>query len=184
MITNEDNTSNLLEDSIEVVNVNNIKKLFDDSFYPTYRENNDFIPKDKLLKVLIDDINTYLNENMANLQSEQSEIRLGYILCSQITLNSAKMNTMLSMLIQVINPNIRLQSYWETIASLHGPMEVSNRIEIINVHKIRIKLIIKPNDKEYAIKKLASINLDYYAKNSKKANDYLEKINMEIKSNK
>jgi hypothetical protein len=54
----------------------------------------------------------------------------------------------------------------------------------MNVHKIRIKLIIKPNDKEYAIKKLASINLDYYAKNSKKANDYLEKINMEIKSNK
>lgn len=182
---NEENTDIIIEES--TVNGNNIKKLFDDSYYPTYRENNDFIPKDKLLKLLIDDINNFLTENMPMLLNDpnnQNEIRLGYILCSQLTLNSSKMNTMLSMLIQVVNPNIRLQSYWETIASLHGPMEVSNRIEIINVHKIRIKLIIKPNDKDYAIKKLASTNLDYYAKNSKKANDYLEKINMEIKSTK
>jgi hypothetical protein len=179
---NMENIENMpLDNKNEVIGINKIKKLFDDQYYPSYRENNDFIPKDKLLTVLTDDINSYLatiqpSENI----STENEIRLGYILCSQLTLNSSKMNTLLCMLIQISNPNIRIQSYWETISSLHGPMEIANRIEIVNVHKIRIKLIIRPNDKDYSIKKLASTNLYYFAKNSKKVNDYLTNIKLDI----
>ena len=170
-----------MEDPIDKVSgAVTLKKLFDDSYYLAYRENNDYIPKNKLMMVLINDINTYMSTiDLSSVVNENNEFRLGYILCSNLSLGSAKMNTILSMLIQIFNPNIRLQSYWETISTLHGPMEVDKRIEIINVHKIRIKLIIKPNDKDFAIKKLASINLHHYAKNSKKVNDYLQDIKID-----
>lgn len=143
-------------------------KQFDDSYYLSYRENNNFIAKENLFQSLISDLFEYLKTCQPC-----NEIRVGYILVSKLALSSSKMNNILNLLIQKINPNIRVQSMWNIQNTYKGPMQTDKGIEIVDVDKIRIKLLVRPNDKDIAIKKLAEINLNYIKKNTKKINDYL-----------
>lgn len=170
---NNSNITNIPEISIKD---NKIElKLFDDKFYKTYKENSNLISKEQLLMSLVNDINhhitTLYNQNQIN-----NEYHIGYIIYSKMTLGSNKMNNLLNTVIQKNNPNLRIQSHWEIISSFNGPMETVNGIEILNFDKIKIKIIVKPNDKDYAIKKLADINLHSISKSSKKAAEYLINI--------
>jgi hypothetical protein len=85
------------------------------------------------------------------------------------------MNTILNLLVLQKNPNIRVQSHWDVVSTFKGPMQTANGLEIVDVDKIRIKLIVKTNDKDLSIKKLAEINLNNLKKNTKKINEYLTK---------
>ena len=143
-------------------------KQFDDSFYPQYRENNNFIPKENLFQMIISDLSEYLKHSQ-----EATEIRIGYILYSKMSLKSIKMNNILNLLVQKINPNIRIQSLWEIQNTYKGPMQTDKGLENVDVDKIRIKVLVKQNDKDIAIKKLSEINLNHMKKNNKKVTDYL-----------
>jgi hypothetical protein len=103
-----------------------------------------------------------------------NEIRVGYILYSKLSLNSSKMNNIFNLLMQKINPNIRVQSMWEVLATSICDIPTEKGIEKVSVDKIRIKLLIRPNDKDIAIKKLTEMNINYMKKNNKKVNEYLE----------
>ena len=146
-------------------------KLFDDSHYSIYRENNNFISKENLFQVLITDLFEYLKTCQNN-----GEIRVGYMIYSKLQLGSSKMNNILNLLVQKLDPNIRIQSMWDVQSTYKGPMQTEKGLEIIDFDKIRIKIIVRPNDKDVAIKKLAEINLNHMRKNTKKVNEYLTKI--------
>ena len=148
-------------------------KHFDDLYYQQYRENKIFTPKEELFKILINDIIEYLKTIPSS-----NEIRVGYILYSKFLLSSSKMNNVLNLLIQKINPNIRVLSLWNVEASYKGPIQTSNGIENVDFDKIRIKLLIRPNDKDIAIKKLIEMNLYSLKKGNKKLNDYLAKYDI------
>ena len=167
------NTSNLKYKDLQInsmstVNENTDIKQFDDSFYPQYRENNNFIPKENLFQMIISDLSEYLKHSQ-----EATEIRIGYILYSKMSLKSIKMNNILNLLVQKINPNIRIQSLWEIQNTYKGPMQTDKGLENVDVDKIRIKVLVKQNDKDFAIKKLSEINLNHMKKNNKKVTDYL-----------
>jgi hypothetical protein len=159
---------------IECADINDIEKAeakqFDDLFYPSFRENNNFIMKDNLFQV----ITTDLMEFLKTVQSS-NEIRVGYILYSKLSLNSSKMNNILNLLIQKINPNIRVLSMWDVQSSYKGPLQTANGIENVDFDKIRVKILIRPNDKDIAIKKLVEMSLNSLKKNNKKINEYLAK---------
>lgn len=143
-------------------------KQFDDTFYPHYRENSTFIPKENLFQMLINDIFEYLKTC-----EPCNEIRIGYIIVSKLALSSSKLNNILNLLVQKINPNIRVQSVWDVQNTYRGPMQTDKGIENVDVDKIRIKVLIRPNDKDIAIKKLIEMNLSLIKKNNKKIGDYL-----------
>jgi hypothetical protein len=86
------------------------------------------------------------------------------------------MNNILNLLIQKLDPNLRVLSMWDIQSTYKGPMQTDKGLEIIDFDKIRIKILVKPNDKDLAIKKLAEINLNNMRKNTKKVNEYLAKI--------
>jgi hypothetical protein len=144
------------------------KKQFDDGYYPAYRENNNFINKENLFQVLISDIFEYLKTCQPS-----NEIRVGYMIYSKISLSSSKMNNILNLLVQKINPDIRVQSMWEIQNTYRGPMQTDKGIENVDVDKIRIKILIRPNNKDIAIKKLVEMHLNSIKKNNKKIGDYL-----------
>jgi hypothetical protein len=147
-------------------------KHFDDLYYQHYRENKNFIPKEDLFQILINDITEYLKTVPSS-----NEIRVGYILYSKFLLSSSKMNNVLNLLIQKINPNIRVLSVWNVESSYKGPLQTVNGNENVDFDKIRVKLLIRPNDKDIAIKKLIEMNLHSLKKSNKKLNDYLAKYN-------
>jgi hypothetical protein len=145
-------------------------KIFDDSYYLAYRENNNYIGKENLFDAIIADFFVCIQE-----VNFTGELRIGYMLYSKLSLSSSKMNTILNLLVLQKNPNIRVQSHWDVVSTFKGPMQTANGLEIVDVDKIRIKLIIKTNDKDLSIKKLAEINLNNLKKNTKKINEYLTK---------
>lgn len=146
-------------------------KHFDDAYYPQYRENKSFVLKEDLFQILISDLMEFLKT-----VPPSNEIRVGYILYSKFLLSSSKMNNILNLLTQKINPNIRVLSMWNIESSYKGPIQTANGIENADFDKIKIKILVRPNDKDIAIKKLIEMNLNYLKKNNKKLNDYLAKI--------
>lgn len=159
----------IIVESEDINNINTIEiKQFDEIYYPHYRENNTFIVKDALFQMLVNDLIEYLKTCQSS-----NEIRVGYIIYSKLVLSSSKMNNILNLLMQKINPNIRVQSMWNIVSSYKGPIQTATEIENVDFDKIKIKILIKPNDKDIAIQKLAEINLNYMKRNVKKINDYL-----------
>lgn len=156
-----------LENIIMNTNENEIKQ-FDDIYFPQYRETNGYIIPQKLYELLIGDLFEYLKQI-----GSSNEIKVGYILYSKMNFKSSIMNNVLNMLIQKINPNIRAQSCWTKEMTCNSQVQTDKGIEMVEIDKIKIKIIIKNNDKDYAIKKLAEINLKNIKKKYKKISDYI-----------
>lgn len=146
-------------------------KHFDDIHYPQYRENHTFIPKENLFQLIINDLIEFIKT-----QPAQNELRIGYILYSKMCLNSSKMNNIFNLLLQKINPDIRVQSMWDILEKNNLPMQTEKGVQNMEIDKIRIKILLRPNDKDIAIKKLAEINLNQIKKHNKKTNEYLMNI--------
>ena len=162
-------SNNKMLETVDAEKIEN--KLFDDSYYSIYRENNNFISKENLFQVLITDLFEYLKTCQ-----NTGEIRVGYMIYSKLQLSSSKMNNIFNLLVQKLDPTVRVQSAWDIQTSYKGPMQTEKGLEIIDFDKIRIKIIVKANDIDLAIKKLAEINLNHMRKNTKKIGEYLAKI--------
>lgn len=160
-----------VEHCSSIVEMDKEMKQFDDIYFQSYRENNNFISKENLFNMITSDLIEFVKSCEL-----KSEIRVGYILYSKMLLNSNKMNNILNLLIQKNNPNIRVQSLWTIESSYKGPMHTANGVENVDFDKIRLKILVKLNDKDIAIKKLSEMNLNSIKKNIRKATDYLVNI--------
>ncbi len=148
--------------------------------FTVWRENNVYIEKDTILELLTSDIinyfNQYLSHAMTNGLQLTSELYIGYIIYSKLEVNPGKIANILNLLVQNINPEIRIQSQWDIEGSTKTEIQTRNGgIETKDIDKIKIKVIIRPNDKNLAIKKITSIAIENISKNSKKLQSYLTK---------
>jgi hypothetical protein len=142
-------------------------ELFDDIYYPAYRESHVFIKKENLFQTLINDLFDFLKSVMT---PENNLIYVGYIVYSKLQMHSAKMNKLLNLLIQKTNPVIRVQSLWTVESTYNGPLETEGKIEMVDMDKIKIKLIVRPIDKDFTIKKYASEAIGHMLKKNKNKN--------------
>lgn len=150
---------------------------FDNINFGTFRENTTFCDKENLLELLTQDIIKFIGEYSKYAATNNlvmpEELYLGYIVYSKIDVNLGKLANILNLLIQNINPNIRIQSQWNIEEKANTQMQTIRGIENVDAEKIRIKVIIRPNDKDLAIKKITDIAIENMGKNSKKLQSYL-----------
>ncbi len=163
---------------------------FADENFPNIKDVQVFVEKDNIFGSLTADIINYLTEYMVHIQTNNlempTEIYLGYIIYSQMEIPGGKMANILNLLVQNQNPNVRIQSQWDIISSekVNIPCAVStvntSGFETKKVDKIKIKIIIRPNNKDMAIKKITQIALENMFKANKKSQSYLSKYKMII----
>ena len=149
------------------------QSLFDDKYYPTFIQPNNFIQKNELLILLSDDIlkniNIYYEHCKNNNINPDDNIRFGYILHTQLDTGLKKnMSKILKYLLFTKEPNFYIKSMWEIIES--------GELDKIKVDKIKIKLIISKSLKEITIKTLANQLIHGMRKMNKKNIDYLKNI--------
>lgn len=174
----DDNEKKVKSEKVDPME-NQSVNLFDDIYYHAYRETNIFIKKEYLLQTLLNDLYEFLKTVMT---TENNLIYVGYIIYSKLQLNSSKMNKLLNLLIQKTNPTIRVQSLWIVESTYNGPIETGGNIEIVDMDKIKIKLIIRPMDKDFIIKKYATESLAHMMKKKKNkknvVDDYVKLFNV------
>ena len=156
--------------------------LYDDKLYSNnIKEHALFIEKKKLLSFLVEqiitDLRLYMEYCTTNNIPIQAEIRFGYIVYSKLEIGTNKMNELLNFMIQHKYPELYIRSNWETMTQLTGNAEVDGKVQMITADKIKVKLIIKNNDKDLTIKKLAENKLISMKKKNKKMYEYLEEFN-------
>ena len=140
-----------------------------------------FIEKKKLLSFLVEqiinDLRLYIEYCTTNNIPSQPEIRFGYIVYSKLELGTNKMNELLNFMIQHKYPELYIRSNWESITLVTGSTEINGTTQTITADKIKLKLIIKNNDKDLTIKKLIENKLINLKKKNKKIYEYLEEFN-------
>ncbi len=149
-----------------------VDTLFDDSLYVNnIKENTIFFEKKKLLNFLVDEI-----INDLKLFSGD-EIRFAYIVYSKLDISTYKINEILNFMIQYKYPDIYVKSKWETIEQITGNTNINGISQTVTADKIRIKFIIKKNDKDLTIKKLIQDKLiSLQKKKNKIIYTYLEEF--------
>ena len=149
-----------------------VDTLFDDSLYVNnIKEHTIFFEKKKLLNFLVDEI-----INDLKLFSGD-EIRFAYIVYSKLDISTYKINEILNFMIQYKYPDIYVKSKWESIEQITGNTDINGISQTVTADKIRIKFIIKKNDKDLTIKKLIQDKLfSLQKKKNKNIYTYLEEF--------
>ena len=149
-----------------------VDTLFDDSLYVNnIKEHTIFFEKKKLLNFLVEQI-----INDLKLFSGE-EIRFGYIIYSKLDISTYKINEILNFMIQYKYPDIYVKSKWDTIEQITGNTNINGISQSVTADKIRIKFIIKKNDKDLTIKKLIQDKLiSLQKKKNKNIYTYLEEF--------
>jgi hypothetical protein len=160
--------------------------LYDDNFYTNnIKELVIYLTKNKLINFIVEqiinDLKIYIEYHNQNSIIIPQEIRFGYILYSHLEFGTSKMNELLNYMLQYKYPDIYLRSNWETLSQVTGPTEVNGVMQTVTADKIRIKLIIKNNNKDLTIRKLVESKLISIKKKNKKMNEYLEDFTYEKK---
>jgi len=163
-------------------NIIDKKKLYDDCYYPLehYIEHKQIINKTDLFDAFSTDIIArYIHYRSTQTQSlpqpqpqslpqpQTTDLRIGYILYMEVDTSiniKNKMNKLLNYMVQLKNPNIYVKSYWVIDETCSG------------INKIKVKVIVLENNKDYAIKMLINELIYNIKKKDKKYNKYLEKI--------
>lgn len=161
--------------------------LYDDNYYATsINELVIYLPKNKLLNYMVDqiinDLKKYFEYCKQNNIIVPQEIRFGYILYSHLENGTNKMNEILNYMIQYKYPDLYVRSNWETLIQVTGPTDINGIVQTVTADKIKIKLIIKNNDKDLTIKKHVENKLMSLKKKNKKMNEYLEDFIYEKKN--
>ena len=156
--------------------------LYDDKLYiNNIKEHGMFIEKKKLLSFLaeqiVNDLKTFIEYFTKNNIPIPTEIRFGYIVYSKLEIGTNKMNEILNFMIQHKYPELYIRSNWEIMTQITGNAEVDGKVQMITADKIKVKLIIKNNDKDLTIKKLAENKFISMKKKNKKIHEYLEEFN-------
>ena len=149
-----------------------VDTLFNDSLYVNnIKEHTIFFEKKKLLNFLVDEI-----INDLKLFSGD-EIRFAYIVYSKLDISTYKINEILNFMIQYKYPDIYVKSNWDTIEQITGNTIINGISQTVTADKIRIKFIIKKNDKDLTIKKLIQDKLiSLQKKKNKIIYTYLEEF--------
>jgi hypothetical protein len=167
---------------MEEQNITDNKKLYDDCYYPTenYIEHKQIINKIDLFDAFSTDIIArYIHYRSNQHQplpqhqppSPSTDLRIGYILYMEVDTNiniKNKMNKLLNYMVQLKNPNIYVKSHWVIDETCSG------------INKIKVKVIVLENNKDYAIKMLINEIIYNIKKKDKKYNKYLEKIDTSL----
>ena len=161
--------------------------LYDDNYYATsINELVIYLPKNKLLNYMVDqiinDLKKYFEYCKQNNIIVPQEIRFGYIIYSHLENGTNKMNEILNYMIQYKYPDLYVRSNWETLIQVTGPTDINGIVQTVTADKIKIKLIIKNNDKDLTIKKHVENKLMTLKKKNKKMNEYLEDFIYEKKN--
>jgi hypothetical protein len=161
--------------------------LYDDNYYTTsINELVIYLPKNKLLNYMVDqiinDLKKYFEYCKQNNIIVPQEIRFGYIIYSHLENGTNKMNEILNYMIQYKYPDLYVRSNWETLIQVTGPTDINGIVQTVTADKIKIKLIIKNNDKDLTIKKHVENKLMSLKKKNKKMNEYLEDFIYEKKN--
>lgn len=153
------------------------KKLYDDSYYPleNYIEHKQLINKTELFDAFSTDIIAryiHYRSNSSPNPPVSTELRIGYILYIEADTNiniKNKMNKLLNYMVQLKNPNIYVKSHWviEDTCLNSG---------LVPINKIKVKVIVLENNKDYAIKMLINELIYNIKKKDKKYSKYLEKV--------
>jgi hypothetical protein len=179
----------------EEQNIIDNKKLYDDCYYPIehYIEHKQLINKTDLFDAFSTDIiaryihyrsnpnpnpnpNPNLGPNPSPNPPVSTELRIGYILYMEADTNiniKNKMNKLLNYMVQLKNPNIYVKSHWVID-------ETRTNAGLVPINKIKVKVIVLENNKDYAIKMLINEFLYNIKKKDKKYNKYLEKIDTSL----
>jgi hypothetical protein len=164
-------------ESINTINNNTVsnKKLYDDCYYPleNYIEHKQLINKTELFDAFSTDIIARYIHYRSN-SPVSTELRIGYILYMEADTNiniKNKMNKLLNYMVQLKNPNIYVKSHWviEDTCSNAG---------LVPINKIKVKVIVLENNKDYAIKMLIGEMIYNIKKKDKKYSKYLEKVDI------
>ena len=149
-----------------------VDTLFDDSLYiNNIKEHTMFFEKKKLLNFLVEQI-----INDLKLFSGE-EIRFGYIVYSKLDISTYKINEILNFMIQYKYPDIYVKSKWDAIEQITGNTNINGISQTVTADKIKIKFIIKKNDKDLTIKKLIQDKLfSLQKKKNKNIYTYLEEF--------
>ena len=91
---------------------------------------------------------------------------------------------LLNYMIQHKYPDVFVRSNWETLIQVTGPVDINGVIQTITADKIKVKLIIKNNDKDLTIKKHVENKLMSLKKKNKKIYEYLEDFTYEKNNDK
>ena len=163
---------------MEEQNITDNKKLYDDCYYPNenYIEHKQIINKIDLFDAFSTDIIAryiHYRSNQAQPQHQppSTDLRIGYILYMEVDTNiniKNKMNKLLNYIVQLKNPNIYVKSHWVIDETCSG------------INKIKVKVIVLENNKDYAIKMLINEMIYNIKKKDKKYNKYLEKIDTSL----
>ena len=161
--------------------------LYDDNYYTnTINELVIYLPKNKLLNYMVDqiinDLKKYFEYCKQNNVNVPQEIRFGYIIYSHLENGTNKMNEILNYMIQYKYPDLYVRSNWDTLIQVTGPTDINGIVQTVTADKIKIKLIIKNNDKDLTIKKHVENKLMSLKKKNKKMNEYLEDFIYEKKN--
>ena len=149
-----------------------VDTLFDDSLYVNnIKEHTIFFEKKKLFNFLVEQIISDLK-----LFSGE-EIRFGYIIYSKLDISTYKINEILNFMIQYKYPDIYVKSKWDILEQITGNTNINGISQSVTADKIRIKFIIKKNDKDLTIKKLIQDKLfSLQKKKNKNIYTYLEEF--------
>jgi hypothetical protein len=104
------------------------------------------------------------------------ELRIGYILYIEADANiniKSKMNKLLNYMVQLKNPNIYVKSHWVID-------ELGINAGLVQVNKIKVKVIVLENNKDYAIKMLINELIYNIKKKDRKYSKYLEKVDTSL----
>jgi hypothetical protein len=164
-------------ESINTINNNTVnnKKLYDDCYYPleNYIEHKQLINKTELFDAFSTDIIARYIHYRSN-SPVSTELRIGYILYMEADTNiniKNKMNKLLNYMVQLKNPNIYVKSHWVI-------EDTCSNAELVPINKIKVKVIVLENNKDYAIKMLIGEMIYNIKKKDKKYSKYLEKVDI------
>jgi hypothetical protein len=157
-------------------NIIDKKGLYDDCYYPleNYIEHKQIINKVDLFDAFSTDIIARYTHYCS--QPSVPELRIGYILYIEADANiniKNKMNKLLNYMVQLKNPNIYVKSHWVID-------ELGISVGLVQVNKIKVKVIILENNKDYAIKMLINEHIYNIKKKDKKYSKYLEKVDISL----
>jgi hypothetical protein len=83
------------------------------------------------------------------------------------------MNKLLNYMVQLKNPNIYVKSHWVID-------ELGINAGLVQVNKIKVKVIVLENNKDYAIKMLINELIYNIKKKDRKYSKYLEKVDTSL----
>ena len=149
-----------------------VDSLFDDSLYiNNIKEHTMFFEKKKLLNFLVEQIISDVKLFSGD------EIRFGYIIYSKLDISTYKINEIFNFMIQYKYPDIYVKSKWDILEQITGNTDINGISQTVTADKIRIKFIIKKNDKDLTIKKLIQDKLiSLQKKKNKNIYTYLEEF--------